>query len=130
MGIKSQKNGKKFEEELCNFFSKQGFYVIYNERNSSGAQPVDIVISKNNIITLVEAKNLENKNGRFTLDRVEENQRLAYKKFKKCNNSNMILAIKWNNSVYFIDFGLLQFVDKSIDLKLIKPNIEEWSTKI
>lgn len=38
----------------------------------------------------------------------------------------MILAILWNNNVYFIDFGLLQFYNKSIDLKQFTPNIVDF----
>lgn len=60
-----------------------------------GSQPVDLVIIKNNIATMVEAKNLDNKSGLFNLDRVEMNQLLAYKRYCACNNTNFILAIKW-----------------------------------
>lgn len=130
MGKKSYDNGKKFEEELCDYFSNQGYYVIYNEKGITGAQPCDIVIIKNNIATLVEAKNLDNKSGLFNLERVEENQRMAFRHFKKCKNSNFILAIKWNNKVWFIDFDLLQFYDKHINLKLIKPLINNFNEEI
>ena len=39
----------------------------------------------------------------------------------------MILAILWNDSVFFVDFGLLQFYDKSIPLKELTPNIINWN---
>lgn len=39
----------------------------------------------------------------------------------------MVLMILWNNNVYQIDFGLLKYYDKSIDLKKIKPAIEKWN---
>lgn len=60
------------------------------------------------------------------LNRLEQNQILSYQTFKECNNTNMILAILWNNNVYFIDFSLLQFYDKSINLKNFTPNITDW----
>ena len=96
----------------------------------TGSQPCDIVSIKNNIATLIECKNLENKTGLFNLNRIEQNQWLAYDKLKQCHNSNMILAILWNNNVYFINFDLLQFFNKSIDLKLIQPNIKNWEEVI
>lgn len=34
MGLKQYKTGKKFEEELCWWFAKNGFFVIYNEKRS------------------------------------------------------------------------------------------------
>lgn len=74
----------------------------------------------------MEAKNLENKSGIFNLDRIEMNQILAYNRFRECKNSNFILAIHWNNCIWFIDFGLLPLYKKSIDLKQIEPNIKEF----
>lgn len=65
--------------------------------------------------------------GRFPISRIEANQTLSYKAFKECNNTNFILAIKWENSIYFIDFGLLQFFKKSIPLKEFTPNITNWN---
>jgi hypothetical protein len=65
--------------------------------------------------------------GLFPLSRIESNQYLAYKTFFECNNTNMVLMILWNNNVYQIDFGLLKYYDKSIDLKKIEPNITNWN---
>lgn len=127
MGKKQQALGKSFEQNLCWWFSNQGYYVIYNERNVSGAQPVDSIIIKNNIATMVEIKNLENKTGRFDLSRIEYNQISSYKRFRECHNTNFIIAIKWNDSVYFLDFSILQFYDKSVPLSKIQPSIENWS---
>ena len=39
----------------------------------------------------------------------------------------MILVVLWNDSVYFVDFGLLQFYDKSIPVKDFTPNITNWN---
>lgn len=67
----------------------------------TGAQACDIVIIKHNIATLIEAKNLYNSTGKFTLSRIEQNQRLAYRKFCACDNSNFVLAIGWQRrSIY------------------------------
>ena len=68
--------------------------------------------------------------GIFNLDRIEQNQLLSYKRYRECDNINFILAIKWNNSVWFIDFGLLEFYHKSIDLKLIEPTIKNWKEEV
>ena len=60
MGKQSQINGKNFEQNLCKWFSSQGYYVIYNEKSVAGSQPCDAIIIKNNIATMVEIKNLDN----------------------------------------------------------------------
>lgn len=96
MGKQAQINGKVFEQKLLEYFSREGYYCLYMEKSAAGAQPCDIVIIKHNIATLIEAKNLDNQTGIFNLDRVEQNQRLAYSKFKSCKNSNYVLAINWN----------------------------------
>lgn len=62
MGLKQYKTGKKFEEELCWWFSKKGFFVIYNEKGTTGSQSCDIVVIKNNFARLLECKNLDNQN--------------------------------------------------------------------
>lgn len=82
-----------------------------------GAQPCDSVLCKNNKVWAVDCKTLNNKNGLFPIDRIEENQRLAYKRFKKCGNENFFLAILWNNDVYFVLMTDALFEKKSIDLK-------------
>lgn len=126
MGLKQYKSGKKFEEELCWWFANRDFFVIYNEKGATGAQPCDIIVIKNNFTRLIECKNLENSRGIFNLDRIEANQFMAYNRYKKCNNSAFELAILWSNNVYFLNFDLLQHFDKSIDLKLIQPDIPNF----
>lgn len=130
MGKKSYENGKKFEEELCNFFANRHYYVVYNNKGISGSQPFDILIIRDNVCFAIECKNLENKNGIFNIDRIEENQLLAYNRFLECRNHNFILAILWNNNVYFVNFDLLEYYKKSIDLKQIEPNIKKWQETI
>lgn len=129
MGTKSYKVGNQFEKELCNFFADRHYYVIYNEKGITGSQPFDVLIIRDNICFAIECKNLENKTGVFNTDRIEANQILAYKRFKECRNHNFILAIKWNDNVYFINFDLLEYYGKSIDLKKIEPNIKGLSNK-
>ena len=125
MSKKQYDLGKKFEEELCWYLSNNKYYVIYNEKGIEGSQPCDVIAIKNNIATLIECKNLENKSGIFNFNRIEANQFLAYKKFSE-KNSNFLLAILWNDNLYLIDFGLIQFYDKSIDLKSFEPNLKGW----
>lgn len=127
MGRKQYKAGKDFEEQLCWWLRENGYYPEYHEKSASGSQNGDITAIKNNIAFKIEAKHLQNKSGLFPLSRIESNQMSAYKVFKECGNNNIFLAIQWNNSVWFINFDLLQFFDKSIDLKKIEPNITNWN---
>ena len=127
MGKQAQINGKKFEIQLCWWLRKNGYYPEYHEKSASGSQNGDITAIKDNIAYKIECKNLENSTGRFPLSRIEANQTLSYEAFKECSNSNFILAIRWGDNVYFIDFGLVQFYDKSIPLKDLDPTITNWN---
>lgn len=127
MGLKSQKLGAKFEVELCWWLRKNGYYPEYHEKSVSGSQNGDITAIRNNIAYKFECKNLTNKSGTFTLDRIEANQSLAYKTYRECGNTNFIVAILWNDNVYFIDFCILQFYKKSVPISKLEPNITNWS---
>ena len=127
MGKKQQALGKSFEIQLCWWLRKNGYYPEYHEKSVAGSQSSDITAIKNNIAFKIECKHLANKSGRFDLDRIEANQSLAYKTYRECGNTNFVVAILWNHNVYFLDFSILQFYDKSIPLSKLEPSIENWS---
>ena len=104
-------------------FLKMDSLLSITKNGATGSQPCDLIAIKNNFARLIECKNLDNTSGRFDLNRIEANQWLSHKKYKECNNSAFELAVLWNGSVYFINFDLLKNFDKSIDLKLIQPDI-------
>lgn len=127
MGKKQQALGKSFEIQLCWWLRKNGYYPEYHEKSVSGSQNGDITAIKDNIAYKIECKHLANKSGRFDLERIEANQSLAYKAYRECGNTNFIVAILWNNKIFFLDFSILQFYDKSVPLSKIQPSIENWS---
>ena len=101
-----------------NYLSSLGYWVAYLEGAAhTGSQPCDLIACKDGKVWAIDCKTLNNKNGLFDINRIEENQRLAYKRFKKCGNENFFLAILWNNNVYFIPMFDILFEEKSIDLK-------------
>lgn len=127
MGKQSQSNGKNFEIQLCYWLKENGYYPEYHEKSVSGSQSSDVTAIKNNIAFKIECKNLSSTTGRFPLSRIEMNQSLSYRAYRDCHNTNYVLAICWNDCVYFLDFGIIQFFKKSIDLKELEPSITNWS---
>lgn len=121
MGKKSQSNGKNFETKLCWYLSDHNYFVIYNEKGISGSQPCDIIAIRNDEAILIEAKNLDSANGIFPLNRIEQNQIFAHRRYKQNGNYNFILTINWNSAVYTINFDSINFDEKSIDLKKLEP---------
>lgn len=114
----NKKLGSKFEKDFADFLANQGYWAHYIEGAAhTGSQPCDIIAIKNNNPMLIDCKTLNNKNGLFPLSRLEENQRLAFKKFRQCNNEDFLLAILWQNNVYLIHLLDINLNDKSIKLK-------------
>lgn len=114
--------GNKFEEDFAQFLSEKGYWVApFPGKAFTNSQPADLIACKNNVPYLIDCKTLSNKNGLFALTRVEQNQRLAYKRFRECGNFLYTLAILWNNDIYMIPLYSVNFKNKNINLKEINP---------
>lgn len=121
-----EKNNKKigtdFENDFANYLYGKGYWVApFPGKDHTNSQPADLIACKNNEPILIDCKTLANKNGLFPLDRVEQNQRLAYKRFKHTGNKYYYLAILWNNNIYLINLDDIDFKSKHIDLKNETP---------
>lgn len=126
--------GNKFEEDFAKYLSNNGYWthLVAGAKHTS-AQPCDIICIKNNETTLYDCKTLNNKGGIFPIERVEENQRRAFKRLKECKNNkvNYFLSIIWNNDVYKISLEKINFEkDISIDLKQFEPDLRGFYENI
>lgn len=107
--------GNNFEKEYAQILKEKGFWVTFlTPKSHIGSQPCDLIAIKNNIPTLIDCKTC--KTHLFPIERIEENQRQAFKKYIKCGNTNFILAIKYNNNIFEINMKDIDFSQKSIDL--------------
>lgn len=114
----NKKIGNTFEKELANILAKKGYWVlIVTPKGYINSQPMDIIAGKDNTLYCFECKTLHSKNKRFPLNRLEQNQILAYKKLKQTGNDNYFLVVKWNDEeIYQIPFSKIDFRQKSIEL--------------
>lgn len=120
--------GDEFEENLTLILAHKGYWVsLFPKKNHSNSQPADMVAIKDDIGMLIEAKDLTNKNGKFPLSRLEENQIRAFKRFIKCGNSWYNLAVLWNDTVYIIPLCDVDFSKKSIDIKEKIPFLRNYT---
>lgn len=122
--MNNKRIGNIFEEDFARFLSDKGYWVApFPGKAHTNSQPADLVACKNNVPILFDCKTLANKNGLFNLNRLEENQRLAFQRWKQCGNNNYYLAILWNNNIYFIDVNDINLENKSINLKEYKSKV-------
>jgi hypothetical protein len=122
----NKKQGTQFEKRLAKLYAEQGWWVHLIEPGPDGSQPADLIIVKNQVGRLIDAKVLTNKTGRFPFSRIEENQKLTYKRWAECGNMHYayMIAILWNNNVYEIPYCNIENLEGAHGEKSI--NIEGW----
>ena len=91
--------GNKFEQDLCEILSENGFWV-HNLMMSKAGQPSDIIAVRNGKAYLIDAKVCSN--DEFPLSRIEENQTLAMELWKDRGNGQGWFALKTSNGVYML----------------------------
>ena len=125
-------NGGRFEQELAEILFKHGFWAHVMQQNKSG-QPSDIIAVKGKYHTLIDCKVISDHDG-FPLSRVEENQRLAMKRFMERGGECGWFALKLpDDTVWMVSITTIGFMEKqgvkSIPEKLIRGklwSVEEW----
>ena len=120
MANSNKSKGSKFEEDFAIALTESGYWVhLVAGASHTGSQPCDLIAIRTGETYLIDCKTLENKTGAFPLNRIEENQRLAFEKYVKCKNNpeSFLLAILWNNSVYMVPFKRIDFTKKSYKIQ-------------
>lgn len=84
----NKKLGSNFEQEVCQLLSEQGYWV-HNFANRANGQPMDIIAARMGRAILIDAKVCSN--GYFDINRIEENQVLAMRKWFACRNFDAFL---------------------------------------
>ncbi len=114
--ISNKKIGNNFEKEYAEILCKRGYWVTFlTPKRNIGSQPCDLIAIKEDKAVLIDCKTC-NKH-LFPINRIEENQRQAFKRYLKCGNTTFILAIKYNNKIYEINMKDIDFSQKNIELE-------------
>ena len=94
--------GVSFEEEMCDYLSRKGWWSMQIRQTEIG-QPADIIAAKCNVAMLIDCKVCTN--NKFSFSRVEGNQETAMKTWMDKGNSYVYFALKLNDGeVYFLSF--------------------------
>lgn len=90
--------GNQFEYNFCDLLAQNGFWAKRLDPSSAGEQPFDIIAGKDGKIYAFECKVCNG--SRFTLNRVEDNQQIAMKKFMACGNIDAWFAF------WYVGYGI------------------------
>ena len=108
--------GNSFENEYAKILRERGYWVTFlTPKKNIGSQPCDLIAIKDDKPILIDCKTC--KTHLFPINRIEENQRQAFKRYSKCGNTKFILAIKYNNRIYEINMKDIDFKQKNLDLE-------------
>lgn len=98
--------GNEFENWLCEYAHRLGFFAHRLTQNSSG-QPFDCVFARNNVPLFVDAKNC--KGIRFPFSRIEANQRNAFKMLNRIGCPHTYFAFRFEVEENDYDYKYLSF---------------------
>ena len=102
--MNNKKLGTAFEQEVCELYKRNGYWVHFITPDARGAQPFDIIAVKNDEPYAIECKTLTTDKKSFSFDRLEDNQILASEKWMKCGNKPPMIVIKYGDEIYVVDY--------------------------
>lgn len=111
--MNNKKLGTAWENEFCNILAKKGYWVHFISPNMAGAQPFDVIAVKGGIAYAYDCKT--SAKHIFSIDRLEDNQVMAFEKWLKCGNTMPLIAIKYQNKMFLVPYGYLK-ASKRVDL--------------
>lgn len=104
--MNNKKWGNKWEKEFCDILTAQGFWVHFIQPDQRGAQPFDVIAVKGGEAYAYDCKTCAA--DVFTMDRLEDNQVMAFEKWVRCGNTNPNIAVLHNDKIYLIGYAQLK----------------------
>lgn len=111
--------GTKFEQDMCKILTDNEYWVHFITPDARGAQPFDIIAVKHCVPYAIECKTLTYSRRYFTIDRLEDNQILAFERWRRCGNNSPIIAVKQANSIITFTYDILSEA-KRIDMEKMR----------
>lgn len=124
--MNNKKLGNEFEQEMVNRFAKAGYWVHFLSPDKRGAQPFDIIAARKGQVVVGDCKTSAKKS--FSIDRLEDNQILAFDRWMSCGNGAPYIFVKYNGIVYFIPYTVLR-ANKTIKLEADSSFAGGWWLK-
>lgn len=102
--MNNKKIGTEFEQEWIDHLQSLGMWAHFMQPAADGSQPFDVMAIDDKygypIVFAYDCKTLSGK--RFPLDRVEDNQRLAFEALNRKGVGNTFFVVKTKTAIYTI----------------------------
>lgn len=126
--MNNKKIGSDFEQEACSILASRGYWVKFLDPDMTGAQPFDIIAVKNGIAYCFDCKTCVSNT--FNINRLEDNQIMAFEKWVKCGNTHPMVLIKHKNEVkicFYADLKINESVkiDPLMSLDIFLKSIDK-----
>lgn len=120
--INNKAIGTAFEQEFCEWLSRQGYWVHFIVPDARGAQPFDVIAAKDGIPYVYDCKTCVVDT--FNINRLEDNQIMAFNKWISCGNTEPHIVVKHKGYIFMISFSeLKQRKSIKLDERLIRYEI-------
>lgn len=106
--------GTAFERELVEELRRKGFWVHFISPNSAGAQPFDVIAVKDGRAIAGDCKTSVRRT--FSIDRLEDNQVLAFQRWLDCGNDSPLIFIKYRDKIKVVSYLDLCMRGGKVDL--------------
>lgn len=104
--MNNKRIGTEFEREFVQMLANRGYWVHFINPDKTGSQPFDVIAVKNGKAYAFDCKTCTTK--RFSINRLEDNQVLAFEKWISCGNTMPMIAVKYQRTVRIIRYDLLK----------------------
>lgn len=104
--MNNKKLGTQWEKDFCDMLASQGYWVHFMTPDNRGAQPFDVIAVKAGEAYAYDCKTCASDT--FSIDRLEDNQVMAFEKWIRCGNTNPNIAVLHDNKIYLIEYAQLK----------------------
>lgn len=108
--VSNKKLGTAFEREVCRRLAEYGYWVHFIMPDARGAQPFDIIAVRGGVPYAIDCKTCVAQS--FSINRLEDNQVMAFDHWIKCGNSDPLIVALHNEKLYCISYSELKIKGK------------------
>ena len=98
--------GTKWEKDFCKWLASKGWWVHFITPAPDGGQPFDVIAVRNGKALAIDCKT--SAKPIFNFSRLELNQKTAFNKWARCGNTMPLVAVKYQNKLYYIKYDELK----------------------